>query len=112
MAAHLELRIDSTKEVHAVCLDVDLASVAGPVKPAELRMDDELLSCLLGQAPLSARDVHTADTELANLSMEHWLQLIGLQDNVGDVGKRRANRDGLAGAQCPPSRVRAAASGP
>ena len=79
MAAHLELRIDSTKEVHAVCLDVDLASVAGPVKPAELRMDDELLSCLLGQVPVSARDVHTADTELANLSMEQWLQLIGLE---------------------------------
>ena len=107
MAAHLELRIDSTKEVHAVCLDVDLASVAGPVKPAELRMDDELLSCLLGQVPVSARDVHTADTELANLSMEQWLQLIGLQDNVGDVGKRRTNRDGLARAQSLPARVRA-----
>jgi hypothetical protein len=43
MPAHLELRVDSAEEVHALCLDVDFAFVPGAVEAAELRVRYELL---------------------------------------------------------------------
>ena len=40
--AHFELRVEAAEEVHALCLNVDFAFIAGAVEAAELRMRDEL----------------------------------------------------------------------
>src|SRR5947209_3920586 len=95
MAAHFELRVDSAEEVHALCLDVDLAFVPGAVEAAELRMRNELLRRELRQVAVPAHDVHPADAELSNLAVRQWAQLIDLEDDVSDVGERRADGDGL-----------------
>ena len=87
MPAHLELRVDAAEEVHALCLDVDLAFIAGAVEAAELRMRDELFGGELRQVAVPARDVHPSDAELSNLSVRQWAQLINLEDDIGDVGE-------------------------
>jgi hypothetical protein len=72
MSAHFELRVDSAEEVHALCLDVDFAFVAGPVQAAELRVRDELLGGLFGQFAVPAHNVHPTDAQLSNLPMGQW----------------------------------------
>src|SRR6516225_11719631 len=105
MPAHFELRVDSAQEVHALRLDVDFAFVPGAVKAAELRMLDEFLGGLLRQIAVPACNVHPTDTELANLPVGQWLELVDLEDDVGDVGEWRANCDGLSRPQALAARV-------
>src|SRR6516164_11141471 len=86
--AHFELHVDSAEKVHALRLDVDFAFVPGAVEAAELRVRDELLGGLLRQVAVSARHVHPSDAELSNLPVGQWAELIDLEDDIGDVGKR------------------------
>src|SRR5271169_102655 len=95
MPAHFELSVDSAEEVHALRLDVDFAFVPGAVEAAELRVSDELLGGLLRQVAVPACYVHPADTELSNLPVGQWLELVDLEDDVGNVGEWRANCDRL-----------------
>ena len=88
VATHLELRVNSAEEVNTPRLDVDLALVSRAVEAAELRMGDELLGGLLRLVAIPARDVHPTDAEFANLAMRQWSELVDLEDDVGDVGKR------------------------
>src|SRR5690606_19674258 len=99
MPAHLELRIDAAEEVHALRVDVDLAAVAGSVESAELRVVDEFLCRLLRQVAVPARGVHAADGEFAPLAVRQRVEATFLEDDVGDVGERRADGDGLARPQ-------------
>jgi hypothetical protein len=69
MPAHFELRVDSAEEVHALCLNVNFAFVAGAVETAELRVRDELLGGLSRQITISARNVYPANAELPNLAV-------------------------------------------
>ena len=105
MPAYLELRIDSAQEVHALCLDIDFAFVPGAVEAAELRVRDELLGGLLRKVSVAARNMHSADAELSNLPVGQWAELIDLEDDIGDVGKRRADGDGLPRPQTLAARV-------
>src|SRR5450631_104144 len=95
LPAHFELRVDSAEEVHALRSDVDFAFVPGTVEAAELRVRDELLGGLLRQVAVPACNVHPTDTELSSLPMGQWLELVDLEDDVGDVGEWRANCDGF-----------------
>src|SRR6516164_8951417 len=93
--AHLELRVDSAEKVHALRLDVDLTFVPGAVEAAELRVRNELLGGLLRQVAVSARHVHPSDAELSDLPVRKRAKLPGLEDDISDVGERRADGDGL-----------------
>src|SRR5258708_19982710 len=95
MSAHLELRVDSAEEVHALRSDVDFAFVPGAVQAAELRVRDELLDGLLRQVAVPACNVHPTDTELSNLPVGQWLELVRFEDGVGDIGEWRSNCVGL-----------------
>src|SRR3974390_591182 len=110
MPAYLELRIDPAEEVHALCLDIDFAFVPGAVEAAELRGRDELFGGLLRKVWVAARNVHSADAELSNLPVGQWAELIDLEDDIGDVGKRRADGDGLSWTQTLATRVGACLS--
>ena len=68
-------------------------------------MGDELLGGLLRQVAVPARDMDPADAEFANLSVRQWSELLDLEDDVGDVGERRADGDGLARPQTLAARV-------
>src|SRR5207248_8760747 len=103
--AHLELRVDAAEEEDALRLDVDLAFVPGAVEAAELRMRDEFLCGLLRQVAVAARNVHPADAELSDLAVGQWAELVDLENDVGDVGERRADGDGLSGPQALAARV-------
>ena len=103
--AHFELRIDSAEEVHTLRADVDLAFVPGAVETAELRVGDELLGCLLRQVAVPARHVYSADAELTNLAVGQRAKLVDLEDDVSDVGERRADGDGLPRPQTLAARV-------
>ncbi len=105
MPAHLELRVDSTEEVHALGSDVDFAFIRSAVEAAELRVRDELLGGLLRQVSVPACDVHPTDTELSNLPVGQWSELVDLEDDVGNVGKWRANGNGLPWAQALAARI-------
>src|SRR5262245_30015154 len=105
MPAYLELRVDPAEEVHALCLDIDFAFVPGAVEAAELRVRYELLGGLLRQVSVAARNVHPADAEFSNLPVRQWTELIDLEDDIGDVGKRRADGDGLPRPQTLAARV-------
>ena len=105
MPAHFELRVDSAEEVHALRSDVDFAFVPGAVEAAELRMRDELLGGLLRQVAVPARNVHPTDTELSNLPVGQWAELVDLEDDVGDVGEWRADGDGLPRPQALAARI-------
>src|SRR4029077_6406136 len=102
---HLELRVNSAEEVNTPRLDVDLALVSRAVEAAELRMGDELLGGLLRLVAIPARDVHPTDAEFANLAMRQWSELVDFEDDVGDVGKRGADVNGLPRPQSLAARV-------
>src|SRR5207342_402473 len=48
---------------------------------------------------------HSPDTELSNLPMGQWLELVSLEDDVGDIGEWRSNCDGLPLPQTLSARV-------
>ena len=93
--AHLELRVDSAEEVHALRPDVDFAFIPGAEEAAEPRVRDELLGGLLRQIAVSPRNVYATDAKLADLPVGQWAELVDLEDDVGDVGEGRAYGDGL-----------------
>ena len=95
----------SAEEVHALRSDVDFAFVPGAVQAAELRVRDELLDGLLRQVAVPACNVHPTDTELSNLPVGQWLELVRLEDDVGDIGEWRSNCDGLPRPQTLAARV-------
>src|SRR5262249_39891846 len=86
--AHLELRVDPAQEVNAPRLDVDFALVSGAVEAAELRMRDKLPCSLPRLVAISARNMHSANAEFSDITMRQRPELIGLEDEVGSVGKR------------------------
>jgi hypothetical protein len=96
VSAHFELRVDPTQEVHALRSNVDFAFVPGAVEAAELRMRNELLRGLLRQVAIAAREVDAADAKLSDLAVEQRSELADLEDDVGDVGERRAEGDRLS----------------
>src|SRR6185436_14737016 len=93
--AHFELRVDSAEEVYALRLDIDFAFIPRAVEAAEVRMRDEFFDRELRQVAVPARKVHATDAELSNLSVGQWAELVDLEDDVGDVGERRSDGDGL-----------------
>ncbi|MGB8070553.1 MAG: hypothetical protein WCF38_23155, partial [Pseudolabrys sp.] len=99
MSAHFELRVDPAEEVHALRLNVDLALVPGAVEAAELRVRDELLGGLPRQVAVTPGNVDAADAELSNFPVGQRFELIDLEDDVGDIGERRADGDGLTRPQ-------------
>ena len=105
MPADFELRVDAAEEVHAVCLDVDLALVPGAVEAAELRVNNELLRGLLRQVAVAARKVDPADAEFSSLSVRQRAELADFENDISDVGERRPDGDGLVGAQALAARV-------
>ena len=105
MPTHFKLRVNSAEEVHALRLDVDFAFVPSAVKAAELRVRDELLGSMVRQIAVAACNVHSPDTELSNLPMGQWLELVSLENDVGDIGEWRSNCDGLPRPQTLAARV-------
>src|SRR6516162_4398614 len=99
MAAQFELRLDSAEKVHALRLDVDFAFVPGAVEAAELRVRDELLGGLLRQVAVSARHLHPSDAELSDLPVRKRAELVGLEDDITDVGEWWADGAGLPRSQ-------------
>ena len=101
----LELRVDPTEKVHALRSNIDFAFVPCAVEAAELRVHDELLRGLCGQVAITAREVDAADAKFSDLTMEQWSERADLEDDVGDVGERRAEGDRLSPPQILPACV-------
>ena len=104
--AHFKLRVNSPEEVHALGLGVDLAFVASAVEASELRMHDELARGLLWQVAVTAGDVNPANAKLADLAMRERAKLVHLENDIGDVGERRADGNGFPRPQGLAARVR------
>jgi len=96
---YLELRVDSAEEVHTLRPDVDPAFVPGAVETPEPRVRDELLSGLLRQVAVAARNVNPTNAKLSDLPVGQRVELADFEDDVGDVGERRADGHGLPRSQ-------------
>ena len=93
VSAHFELRVDPTEEVHALRSNVDLASVAGAVKAAELGVGDKFPCSLLRQVTITAREMNATDTKFSDFAVEQWTELFHAENDVCYVGERRADGD-------------------
>jgi hypothetical protein len=82
--------------MHAMCLDVYFAFVPGSVQAAKPGVSDEFLSGLFRQIAVTACNVYSANTKLTNFPMWQWVKLVNLENNVRDIGERRAYGDRLA----------------
>ena len=81
--------------MHALGAGVDLAAVAGAVEPAELRMRDEFFCRQLRQVAVSTHDMNSGNAELASLAVRQRFQPLGIENEISDVRKRRADGNGL-----------------
>src|SRR6478752_3262512 len=73
--------------------------------PAHFELRVELLDGLLRQVAVPACNVHPTDTEVSNLPVGQWLELVRLEDDVGNIGEWRSNCDGLPRPQTLAARV-------
>ena len=85
--------------MYTLAVDIDFASVPGAVEAAELGVDDERSGGLLRQIAVAACNMHPADAELSNLTVGQGVELVDLENDIGDVGEGRAYGDGLSRPQ-------------
>ena len=105
MAADLQLGIDAAEKVNLLQHRVDPAAIAGAVEPAKPRMLEKLLCCLLGKVAVAAGQMHAADAEFSDLSMRAFVEAPLFENQVGHVGKWRADRDRFARPEALPAGV-------
>jgi hypothetical protein len=73
--------------VHTLRANIYFAFVPGAVQAPELWVRNELLGRLLRQVTVPARNVHPADAKFANLPVGQRVELVDLEDDVGNVGE-------------------------
>ena len=107
VSAHLELRVDAAKEVHAMRTRIDTALVACAVEAPEAWMRDEFLRRLHGQITVAARNMNAANAKFSCLTVRQWIEFARFKYDVGDVGQGATDGDRLSGSQTLATRVRA-----